>query len=118
MAQLALNKATHDLFKPEGGGVTRVNDGRYTVQAVQTRLLTTLGEFALDPRLGWLSLKDFEKNPDLFDIELRARTEILDVKGVLSVESMNLELDNRVLHLSFEAITVYGRIELTVPWSL
>lgn len=114
---LALDKATNDLIKTESGGVVRVTEGRYTIQAVQTRLQTLLGEYKLDPNLGWLNFEDFKRNPDLFDIELRAREEILSIKGVLSIEKIELELTGRVLFLSFSAMTVYGLIDLTVPWS-
>jgi len=99
-----------------GGGIARVTDGRYTVQLVKSRLLTALGEWALDPRIGWLSINDYEKNPDLFDIELRARQIILSTPDVKAIEEMNLELKNRVLYLTFQATTTFGIIDLTVPW--
>jgi len=101
---------------PVYGGVERVTDGRYTVQLVKNRLLTALGEWLLDPRIGWLSLNDFEKNPDLFDIELRARSIILNTPDVKTIEEMKLELRDRVLHLDFQATTTFGLIDLTIPW--
>ena len=116
--QLALSKATNDLIKLPDGGVSRVSDGRYTTQLVQNKLLTSLGEWALDPTIGWIGTDDFERNPDLFDIELRARLIILGTKGVQTIDSFSLELTNRTLYLKFTASTIYGGIDLTVPWSL
>ena len=116
--QIALNQETNDIIKLEGGGIARVRDGRYTIQLVRNKLLTLLGEWKLDPRIGWLNFDDFKKNPDLFDIETRARISILETKGVLTIESMDLALEKRVLTLTFTATTIYGGIELTIPWSL
>lgn len=116
--QLALDKATNDLFKPKGGGVTRVSDGRFVVQQVQSKLRTMLGEFALNPTVGWVNFDDYIKNPDLYGLELRARQVILSTQGVLTVDTINLTLGNdRVLYLTFTATTIYGGIDLTVPWS-
>ena len=98
------------------GGVERVDDGRYTIQLVKNRLNTVLGEWLLDPRIGWLNTNDFEKGYDLFDIELRARTIISSTPNVKEVTEMNLEVKNRILYLTFTAKTTFGIIELTIPW--
>lgn len=114
--QLALDEVNHDLILSATGGVERVTDGRYTVQLVKSKLLTGLGEWALDPRLGWISLDDYEKNPDLFLIELRARQVILNTPNVKSIEEFDMVLKNRVLTLTFKALTTFGFIDLTIPW--
>jgi hypothetical protein len=116
--QIALDSATNDIIKLEGGGIARVVDGRYTVQLVKNKLLTILGEWRLDTSLGWINYDDFTRNPDLFDIELRARGVILSCKGVQKIDSLQLELSKRVLTLTLQATTIYGGIELTVPWSM
>ncbi len=116
--QIALSEATNDIIKLDGGGIVRVRDGRYTVQLVKNKLLTLLGEWLLDPRKGWINLDDFKRNPDLFDIEVRAKTVILSVHGVQKIDSMRLELSKRVLTITFAATTIYGGIDLTIPWSL
>lgn len=116
--QLALNKETNDLFKPAGGGVTRVDEGRYTVQLVRNRLQTSLGEWLLDPDIGWLNINDFEKGYDLFDIELRAIKVILETTGVQSVDEIDLNMQGRKLYLTFKATTIYGTINETVPWGV
>ena len=113
---LALDKSTNDLYKPSGGGVTRVTDGRYTVQQVQTRLKTILGEWILDSRIGFLNAKDFDRNYDIVSLEERAREIILTTKGVKSIISMSAEYSNRKLLIKFSANTEYGVIDLTVPW--
>ena len=116
--QIALDAATHDIIKGENGGIVRVDAGRYTVQLVKSKLLTALGEWILDPRKGWLNFNDYKKNPDLFDIEIRARSVILSVQGVQIIDSMELVLKKRVLTLTFTATTIYGKIDLSVPWSI
>lgn len=116
--QIALDEATNDIIKGENGGIVRVSDGRYTVQLVKSKLLTLLGEWLLDPRKGWLNFDDYKKNPDLFNIEIRARRVILSVQGVQIIDSMKLVLKKRALTLTFTATTIYGKIDLSVPWSI
>lgn len=115
--QIALDATTNDIIKLDGGGIARVNEGRYTIQLVKNKLLTLLGEWPLDPSKGWLNLEDYKRNPDLFDIEMRARQIILGVKGVLEIVTLSLALSQRILTLTFEANTIYGTINLTIPWS-
>ena len=114
--QSALDQDNHDLILADGGGIERVGSGRYTVQLVQNRLNTVLGEWLLDPRVGWLATTDFEKNYDLFDIELRARSIINSTPDVQEITSMSLEVVSRILYLSFTATTTFGVIDLTIPW--
>ncbi len=116
--QIALDSATNDIIKLDGGGIARVADGRYTVQLVKCKLLTLLGEWRLDTTKGWINYEDFKRNPDLFDIEIRAREVILGCKGVQKINSLNLVLSERVLTLTFQATTIYGGIDLTIPWSI
>lgn len=115
--QLALDSSTNDLIKRPGGGYERVDKGRYTVQTVKCKLNTVLGEWALDPSLGWLNFSDFRKQYDLFDIEVRATKIILGTEGVLTVDSIHLVMKGRTLTLTFTATTIYGKIDLTIPWS-
>lgn len=114
---LALNKSTGDLLLKDGGGVERVSDGRFVVQQVQSKLRTGLAEWILNPLLGWISITDFEKGWDRFDIEDRARKIILQTQGVLAIDSMTAEYSGRNLIIQFEARTIHGSINLTVPWS-
>lgn len=115
--QMALDEENNDLIMLEGGGIARVDTGRYVVQLVRCKLQTLLGEWVLDPRKGWVSLDDFKHNPDLFDLEMRAREIILGIDGVSSIDSMDLTLSKRLLTLTFVATTQYGGIDLTIPWS-
>ena len=115
MANLALDKVTHDLIKPSEGTM-RVSEGRYTVQQCKCRLKVVLGEWALDKTQGWLNFDDFGRNYDLYDIETRAREVILGTKGVNSIISLSTQYSNRKLLLTFSADTIYGEINLIVPW--
>ncbi len=115
--QIALDKSG-DIIKGENGGILRVDKGRYVVQSLQSKLKTSLNEWLLDPSLGWINLDEFIKNPNLYNIEIRAQQIILETEGVLSLDSIDLELTKRVLYLSFKATTTYGNIDLTVPWEL
>jgi len=114
--QLALDSKTHDLMKPVGGGVARVDKGRYTIQLVKCKLLTKLGEWALNTSLGWVSYDDYDRNYNLFDLELKATEVILSCVGVQTVDSIELEVKDRVLFITFKATTIYGEIDLTIPW--
>tara|TARA_R110000744_G_scaffold208461_13_gene327204 strand:+ start:6866 stop:7225 length:360 start_codon:yes stop_codon:yes gene_type:complete len=118
MTYLALDKTTGDLFKPEGGGVSRVTDARFIVQQVQCKLRTWLGEWTLDPSIGWINNEDFEKNFSQFDLERRARQIILGTQGVLIINTLTTTYSQRKLTLSFNASTVYGSFDLTVPWGI
>lgn len=114
--QLALDKVTGDLIKPESGGVARTEEGRFVVQQVRSRLRTQLGEWVLDRSVGWLSVSDFEKGYDAFSIESRARAIILSTEGVLGITQLSTSYANRVFTLTFSAKTIYGVIDLTIPW--
>lgn len=116
--QIALNRATNDIVMLEGGGIARVTDGEYTVQLIKSKMLTLLGEWRLDASKGWINYGDFKRNPDLFDIEFRARAVILSCKGVQKIDSLTMELSRRTLTVTFHATTIYGGIELTIPWSM
>jgi len=115
---LALDKSTGDLVLADGGGVSRVEEGRFVVQQVQCKLRTGLTEWILDPTIGWLQLSDFEKGWDRFNIETRARKIILGTQGVLSVDSLTATYAARQLTIQFTARTIYGEISLTVPWGV
>jgi hypothetical protein len=115
---LALNKDPFDLILKEGGGVERVTDGRFIVQQVQSKLKAWLGEWVLDPSIGWLNQKDFEKNFIPANIERRARVIILGTQGVLSITSMSSSYSKRKLTLEFKANTAYGSIDITIPWGI
>tara|TARA_R110000796_G_scaffold14055_8_gene46139 strand:- start:589 stop:945 length:357 start_codon:yes stop_codon:yes gene_type:complete len=118
MTHLALDKETGDLILPAGGGVARVTDGRFIVQQVQCKLRTWLGEWVLDQDIGWLSNLDFDKNYDEASIQRRARTIILETQGVLEIISMTTVYSKRKLTIEFVAETIYGTIDVTVPWGI
>ena len=115
---LALDKETGDLILKDGGGVERVSDGRFVVQQVRSKLRTGLGEWFLNPSLGWLNIQDFEKNWDKHDIEDRARKIILQTQGVLAIDELTSSYAQRKLTIQFTARTNYGEISLTVPWGI
>lgn len=118
MIYLALDKSNNDLILQQGGGVARVNKGRFIVQQVKCKLNTWLEEWILDPTVGWLAVGDYEKNYDVFDIEDRARAIILGTDGVLAIDSLSSDYKKRVLTLNFSARTIYGTIDLTIPWGV
>ena len=113
---LALDKLTGDLIKSEGGGVSRVDSGRFVVQQCQSKLRTWLGEWILDRDAGWVNSQDFERSFDQFNIERRARQIILGTQDVLSITNLSSSYSQRTLTLVFTAQTRYGAIDLTVPW--
>ncbi len=117
--QLALDSATNDLVKLEGGGYLRVEDRDYTIQSVRTRLKTNLGQWLLDLNYGWLSFEeDYIRNPDIYGIEVRARNIILQTQGVKGIVSIEAKLEKRTLYLTFTALTIYGNISLVIEDTL
>jgi hypothetical protein len=115
---LALDPYTGDLILKSGGGVERVDEGRFVIQQVQCKLKTWLGEWQLDPTIGWVSPADFEKNYSLPEIERRARVIILQTQGVKTITDFSTSYSQRKLTIWFRAMTIYGEIETTVPWSM
>ncbi len=115
---LALSKTTNDLIFPPEGGVSRVNDGRFIIQQVRSKLKTWLGEWILNPNIGWVNLEDFVKDYDLYNIEDRARVVILSVVGVESIIEITATYRSRKLEIDFKANTVYGEINLNIPWGV
>ena len=115
---IALDKDTNDLILPIGGGISRVSEGRFVVQNVKSRLNTFLGEWIPKPSIGFIDLTTFEKDPDLYDIEVKAIKVILDTKGVKEIINLSTEMTGRKVYLKFSALTLYGKIELTVPWGI
>ena len=123
---LALRRDTHDIYRVtqediDNGadpGIVRVDRGRYTVQQCKCRLLTSLGEYELDPRLGFLNITDFRKNYDQVGIEGRARNIILGTQGVKSIIFIRSIVLKREMNIAFRANTIFGEIELEVPWTL
>lgn len=114
---MALDPDTFDLILTDSG-IARVDEGRFVVQNLRSKLQTIVEEWALNPTLGWIELTDFERNPDLFAIEMRARKVILSTPNVLSIDELSMNLARRKLTLDFKATTSYGEIDLTVPWSV
>ena len=116
---LALDEATNDLMLDPEGGLIRVSEGRFTVQQVRSKLKTIRGEYFPLTSMGWVGLDDLTKNPDVFDIETRARQIILGTVGVTALDSLSLALgDRRNGTVSFVASTQYGIIYETLPWGV
>ena len=115
--QLALDKATNDLYL-EDGKLKRVDKGRFVVQQVESKLKTLLGEWVLDRTVGYIDLEeDLIHNPDLFDLEFRLQEIVTKTKGVLSLDFIDLKIVDRQLTIDFKAKTIYGEIDTTVPWT-
>ena len=117
MTHLALDKNTGDLILKDGGGVERTEEARFVTQQVQCKLRTGLAEWLTDQTIGWIELADFEKHFDQFSLESRARKIILETKGVSTITALKSEYHQRKMTLYFTAETIYGTINLTIPWS-
>jgi len=117
MSYLALGKCSNDLLINPDGGFFRVTDGRFVIQQVQCKLKTALGEWILDPKIGYVNTNDLIKNFDLFDLESRMVEIILGTQGVLEVIEVTTQFIDRKLRLDFKARTIYGIIDTSVPWT-
>ncbi|MGF6139032.1 hypothetical protein [Pseudomonas laurylsulfatiphila] len=102
-----------------GRGTSRVAGLDFTIQLVKNRLLTVLGEWKADSTLGLPWFSDIMiKAPDLSLVEGLLLSCIKNTPHVLDVISINLQLDkdNRVLNVSFEALSDWGLFESNVPF--
>lgn len=101
-----------------GRGTSRVEGLEYTVQLTKNRLLTVLGEWKADQSRGLPWFSDvMVKAPDMSLIEGLILTCIKETPHVLDVLSINLKLDkvNRVLSVTFEALSDWGLFESSIP---
>lgn len=109
--------SNHDIII--GRGTTRVAGLDYTIQLVKNRLLTVLGEWKANKSLGLPWFSDIMvKAPDLSLVEGLILSCIKGTPHVLDVLRINLELDksNRVLNVTFEALSDWGLFEGNVPF--
>ena len=85
-------------------------------QIIETRLRSFIGEWFLDVRIGvpWFS-KILKKNPSATEIEAILIQQIVDSPGVVTLENIDLSLDNvtRRLRVSFEAETLDGIVNFS-----
>lgn len=113
---LALD-SNHDIII--GRGATRIIGAPQVAQLVKCRILTLLGEWKQDTSLGlpWFD-GIFTKNVRPADIESALANIIRDTAGVQQLISININPDfrQRVLTVSFIAISDYGDITDFVEW--
>lgn len=114
MSNLMLDPLTHDIIP--GRQMTRVSGALYVAQLVKCRLLTFLGEWVLDRNIGapWYGV--LERHYDISATRLAVKNIIETTSGVLVLESLELQADNRTRQLSiqFTAKTTYGGISEVV----
>lgn len=105
--------ATHDLMIRDGdieliGGADRV------AQEIKITLLTWLGEWFLDQRVGVPYLENvLVKNPDMNYIRAILRKKVANVDGVKNVVSLDAAYDRktRLLNVEYEAQTEFGLVK-------
>ena len=102
-----------------GRGTTRTSGMDYTMQLVKCKLLTVLGEWKANPTLGLPWFSDIMvKGADLSLIEGLILSCIKNTDHVVDVLSINLTLDkqNRILNVTFEAMSDWGLFTSNVPF--
>lgn len=111
---LMLDPLTHDIMP--GRQITRVSGAQYVAQLVKCRLLTFLGEWELDRNIGapWYGV--LERHYDISATRLAVKNIIETTSGVLVLDSLDLQADNRARQLSiqFTAKTIHGGISEVV----
>ena len=86
-------------------------------QQINTTLLAFMGEWFLDTTFGVPYFEDvLVKSPDRSGIEAIFRARIREVPGVTQVSAMQLQLERqlRVLRVTYQADTTFGRLERVV----
>jgi hypothetical protein len=82
-------------------------------QSVKTRINLWLGEWFLNYSEGLNWQKSFYGKDTAKYSEMIIKNRMADTPGVLSIDSFNMDLDNRVLNISAEINTVFGKINFT-----
>ena len=104
----------HDIII--GRQAARTSGLEYTAQLVKCRLLTFMGEWALDRALGvpWAGV--LERSYDISALKFAIQNTIQTTNGVKSLDSLELKAnpDTRLLSVKFSATSIYGKIGLEV----
>ena len=107
----------HDLLI-RNGQLVLVDGVNQTAQQIKIALLTFLGEWFMDTSVGlpWFE-QNLIKQPEKAKVENIFRKKVLEVKDVLRVIEMSLEVErqSRALIVSFKAETSNGLISDKVP---
>ncbi|GJD30022.1 hypothetical protein PMNALOAF_1265 [Methylobacterium adhaesivum] len=105
---LALDATTHDLFLAPDGNLATVTDNEAIAQHAKQRLLSYRGEWFLDTEAGVPWFQEIfvrPHNPAIIDALIKR--EILDTPGVASLDSFDLEIDER--RRSISVLEAVGR---------
>lgn len=108
---LSLN-ADHDLHLT-ASQLVLLSDADALAQRIKTNLATYRGEFWLNREIGVPYFQSvLGKSPDLELIRTIFRAQILQVSGVVSLDALDLSLDNttRVLSVTFKATGSLGEV--------
>ena len=95
-----------------GRGTVKTTGPDYVIQLVKNRLLTQLGEWALDRNIGipWYDGGIIERNPDLDLIRGIITDAIAETPGVATVQRVDMvyNRNERNLAVFFQAKTIFG----------
>lgn len=92
-----------------GKGMARVYGVQYVAQLTKNRLLTILGEWDLDPTIGFPWVSDSYKGAtQISTLVGLIKSTIENTKGVYGVTYLDYTVDGRNLLVQFEASSIYG----------
>lgn len=112
MNDLAINQADGDIVVTNGELQT-VDGDAHLSQFIRTRLLTFLGEWFLDQRVGVPYFRDvLVKNPNPTVLRAVLRKVVANTPGVVQIIAFStvLESTDRTLSVDFEVLTDTGSI--------
>lgn len=92
--------------------------GDFLEQRINTALRLLLGEWFLDTSKGVpYQQKILVKNPNLSHIRSALRAKILEVEGVLGIQSLDLNLDRvrRKLRVTMMVVGPNGTVQVNIP---
>lgn len=117
MYDLKLNTATHDIELSDLNDLQIISDIERVKQQIKIRLLTFLGEWFLDTRVGipWLE-NILAKNPNESYIKSLIYDQIIGVKGVKEIINIDISTNkiDRTMKINFKVSTIYGELESEV----
>lgn len=92
-----------------GVGMARAYGVKYVAQLTKNRLMTILGEWDLDPTVGFPWMNGEYKGATQISVLVGLiKSTIENTKGVYGVTYLDYTVDGRKLLVQFEATSIYG----------
>ena len=116
LLDLALSAASHDLLLSSTNDLMLIGNAERVAQQIKISLKAFLGEWFLDTGFGIPYFEEMlVKNPNMMIVREIIRDRILAVPGVMTVITLDVEIDRsaRTLRITHETQTAEGLVTET-----